>query len=131
MSVKVYSKTEPKLKKESPLEELLFSHIQFAGLPTPEREYRFAPPRRYRADFAYPDKLLLIEVEGGVWTQGRHSRGAGFTEDCSKYNLAATMGFRVLRFTGDMIKSGMAIRTIEEVLKGENQNEIKKTPRKL
>ena len=115
----------------SDLEELLFSQIQLVGLPTPEREYRFAPPRRYRADFAYPDKLLLIEVEGGVWTQGRHSRGAGFTEDCSKYNLAATMGFRVLRFTGDMIKSGMAIRTIEEVLKGENQNEIKKTPRKL
>jgi very-short-patch-repair endonuclease len=120
LSVKVYSKTQPNLKKESPLEELLFSHIQFAGLPTPEREYRFAPPRRYRADFAYPDQMLLIEVEGGVWTNGAHVRGGHYQSDCSKYNLAATMGFRVLRFTGDMIKSGLALRTIEDVLKGEN-----------
>ena len=110
----------------SDLEDLLAQQMQFVGLPTPEREYRFAPPRRYRADFAYPDRMLLIEVEGGVWTQGRHSRGAGFTEDCSKYNLAASMGFRVLRFTGDMIKSGLAVRTIEDVLKGDN--DVKKKP---
>lgn len=106
----------------SDLEDLLAQQMKFAGLPEPEREYRFAPPRRYRADFAYPDKMLLIEVEGGVWTQGRHSRGAGFTEDAKKYNLAATIGFRVLRFTGEMIKSGLALRTIEEVLKGEDDD---------
>ena len=100
----------------SQLEDLLAQHMQYAGLPTPEREYRFAPPRRYRADFAYPEKMLLIEVEGGVWTQGRHSRGAGFTNDCGKYNLAAKLGYRVLRFTSNMIKDGLALRTIEEVL---------------
>ena len=100
----------------SQLEDLLAQHMQYAGLPTPEREYRFAPPRRYRADFAYPKKMLLIEVEGGVWTQGRHSRGAGFTNDCGKYNLAAKLGYRVLRFTSNMIKDGLALRTIEEVL---------------
>ena len=100
----------------SDLEDLLAQHMQYAGLPTPEREYRFAPPRRYRADFAYPEKMLLIEVEGGVWTQGRHSRGAGFTNDCGKYNLAAKLGYRVLRFTSNMIKDGLALRTIEEVL---------------
>lgn len=109
----------------SELEETLYYQMKFAGLPEPEREYRFAPPRRYRADFAYPDKMVLIEVEGGVWTQGRHSRGAGFTEDAKKYNLAATMGFRVLRFTGEMIKSGLALRTIEQVLKGENDENIR------
>ena len=104
----------------SDLEDLLEQQMQFAGLPTPEREYRFAPPRRYRADFAYPDDMLLIEVEGGVWTNGAHVRGKHYTSDCSKYNLAASIGFRVLRFTGDMIKSGLALRTIEDVLKGEN-----------
>ena len=109
----------------SDLENLLLQQMQFVGLPEPEREYRFAPPRRYRADFAYPAKRLLIEVEGGVWTGGRHSRGAGFTEDAKKYNLAAAMGFRVLRFTGEMIKSGLAITTIERVLMGENDVETK------
>ena len=101
----------------SDLEELLAQHIQYAGLPTPEREYRFAPPRRFRADFAYPDKMLLIEVEGGVWTQGRHSRGAGYSKDVEKYNLATVNGWHLLRFTGDMIKSGMAVSTIEQMLK--------------
>ena len=106
----------------SDLEDLLFQQMQFVGLPTPEREYKFAPPRRYRADFAYPSERLLIEVEGGIWTGGRHSRGAGFTEDAKKYNLAAAMGFRVLRFTGDMIKDGSALKTIEEVLNENNKD---------
>jgi very-short-patch-repair endonuclease len=110
----------------SDLEDLLAQQMKFAGLPEPEREYRFAPPRRYRADFAYPDKMILIEVEGGVWTNGAHVRGKHYTSDCSKYNLAATMGFRVLRFTGEMIKSGLALRTIEEVL-NEKQSDLQKT----
>jgi len=109
----------------SDLEDLLAQQMKFAGLPEPEREYRFAPPRRYRADFAYPDEMLLIEVEGGVWTNGAHVRGKHYTSDCSKYNLAATMGFRVLRFTGEMIKSGLALRTIEELLNGENNVKTK------
>ena len=100
----------------SDLEELLFQHIKLVGLPEPEREYRFAPPRRFRADFAYPERKLLIEVEGGVWTRGRHTRGAGYTSDAEKYNLATVKGWRVLRFTGDMIKNGSAIDTIEKVL---------------
>ena len=103
----------------SDLEELLFQHIKLVGLPEPEREYRFAPPRRFRADFAYPERKLLIEVEGGVWTRGRHTRGAGYTSDAEKYNLATVKGWRVLRFTGDMIKDGSAIDTIEKVMKVE------------
>ena len=127
MTAKPYTKTRPKYtKEESPLEILLAQQMKFAGLPEPEREYRFAPPRRYRADFAYPDEMLLIEVEGGVWTNGAHVRGKHYTSDCSKYNLAATMGFRVLRFTGEMIKSGLALRTIEEVM-NEKQSNLQKT----
>lgn len=100
----------------SDLEDLLFQHIKLVGLPTPEREYRFAPPRRFRADFAYPERKLLIEVEGGVWTRGRHTRGTGYSADVEKYNLATINGWRLLRFTGDMIKTGEAINTIEKVL---------------
>ena len=106
----------------SDLEELLFHHILCAGLPTPEREYRFAPPRRYRADFAYPEKMLLIEVEGGVWVRGAHTRGGHYNSDCEKYNLAAKLGYRVLRFTSNMIKDGSALMTIEEVLNENNKS---------
>ncbi len=106
----------------SDLEDLLAQHIQYAGLPTPEREYRFAPPRRYRADFAYPEKMLLIEVEGGVWVHGAHTRGGHYNSDCEKYNLATVNGWRVLRFTSNMIKDGSALKTIEEVLNENNKD---------
>ena len=97
-------------------DELLFDLIAI-GMPEPVREYRFAPPRKFRADFAYPDKMILIECEGGTWTNGRHNRPVGFSRDCEKYNLAASMGFMVLRFTSAMIHSGVAVNTIEEVYK--------------
>ena len=100
----------------SDLEELLFHHILCAGLPTPEREYRFAPPRRYRADFAYPEKKILVEVQGGIYTRGAHSRGVGLERDYEKLNLAQLNGFRVFQFSRKMIESGVAVNMIEEVL---------------
>lgn len=97
-------------------EETLALHIRAAKLPTPEREYHFAPGRKYRADFAYPDAKLLIEVEGGTWINGRHNRGIGFERDCEKYNLAALLGFRVVRFTTTMVSDGSAVRALERLL---------------
>lgn len=98
------------------LELELLQHLTFADLPTPEREYRFAPRRKYRADFAWPDRRLLVEVEGGTYSRGRHVRPEGYAEDARKYNLAALQGWRVLRFTGEMVRDGSALATIEEAL---------------
>ena len=100
----------------SDLEELLFQHIKLVGLPEPEREYRFAPPRRYRADFAYPEQKILVEVQGGIYTRGAHSRGVGLERDYEKLNLAQLNGFRVFQFSRKMIESGVAVNMIEEVL---------------
>jgi len=61
-------------------------------------EFGFCKWRKWRADFAFPEHRLLIEVDGGVWTQGRHTRGAGYIADCEKFNAAAMLGWRVLRF---------------------------------
>lgn len=58
-------------------------------------EYRFAPPRRFRADFAFITEKVMIEVDGGVWTRGRHTRGAGYVKDAEKKNIAASMGWLV------------------------------------
>jgi hypothetical protein len=63
----------------------LFWQIRAAGLPYPIREFRFHPERRWRFDYAWPGAWLAVEVEGGVWTRGRHLRGAGFIRDCEKY----------------------------------------------
>jgi very-short-patch-repair endonuclease len=102
---------------KSTLEEQLLFQIRAVGLPDPEREYRFHDKRRWRFDFAYPDDKIAIEVEGGVWSRGRHTRGSGFIADCEKYNAAAELEWCVLRFPGDMINSGEAIKTIERVVK--------------
>ena len=61
-------------------------------------EFKFHPSRKWRADFAIPSRRLLIEIEGGAWSGGRHTRGAGFVGDMLKYNAAAILGYRVLRY---------------------------------
>ena len=105
---------------KSALECALALQIEVAGLPEPECEYQFAWPRRlWRFDMAWPGKMLAVEVEGGVWTRGRHVRGAGFAADCEKYNEAALLGWRVLRVTGEMVQDGRALQYVERGLKGE------------
>ena len=81
------------------------------------REFQFHPTRKWRFDFCVPDKLLAIEIEGGTWSGGRHTRGAGYAADLEKYNAAAMMGYRVFRFTTQMVHSGNAIDTIVEAMK--------------
>jgi very-short-patch-repair endonuclease len=81
-----------------------------------EREYRFHPIRKWRFDFAFPAQGLAVEIEGGVWTGGRHTSGAGFTKDMEKYNTAALRGWRLLRFTPRQVKLGVALAYIKEAL---------------
>jgi very-short-patch-repair endonuclease len=104
-------------RPKSNLEETLKLHLMASGLwPRFVRELEFAKPRKFRADFAFPHAMLLIECEGGVWQGGRHTRGLGFMRDCEKQNLAAEMGYRVLRYTMAQIKDGSAIQQIERIL---------------
>jgi very-short-patch-repair endonuclease len=65
--------------------------------PDLEREYRFSPARRWRADYCHLPTRTLIELEGGIFSGGRHTRAAGFAGDCDKYNAAAMLGYTVLR----------------------------------
>lgn len=74
-----------------------------APVLTPVSEYRFTFEREWRLDCAFPDSLVGVEIDGGTWTRGRHSRGAGYAEDCRKINHAATLGWAVLRYTSDML----------------------------
>lgn len=82
------------------------------------REFKFNPDRKWRFDFALDiPHTIAIEIEGGAYTGGRHVRGAGFYADCIKYNAAAVMGWRVLRFTPCMVKDGTAIKCVLEAIK--------------
>lgn len=100
-----------------------------------EREHVFAKPRRYRFDFALVDSMVAVELEGGTFSAGRHTRGLGFRSDLRKYNLATALGWRVFRFDREMIENGEMIDTIKEAIKSENhtgavKTTAKRTPRK-
>ena len=82
----------------------------------PVAELVFAPPRRWRFDFAFPDKMIAVEIEGGIWIQGRHTRGSGFVKDLEKYNQATRMGWRVYKFTPTELRKGIAQAYILDVL---------------
>lgn len=116
---------------ESMLEKQLKA-LQISGY---EREYRFvaihvgfgagirqrlsrAKLKDWRFDFAWPEKMLAVEVEGGGWAQGRHTRGKGFHEDLIKYDAAMRLGWSVYQCSPDMVKSGHALKTIEALLSG-------------
>ncbi|WP_245693507.1 endonuclease domain-containing protein [Deferrisoma camini] len=108
-----------RLRMGSRAEEELAVQVQVAGLPEPEREFRFHPARKWRFDFSWPDRRLAVEVEGGVWTQGRHVRGQGFEADCEKYAEAVAMGWRVMRVTPRQIRDGRALDWITRALRRE------------
>ena len=110
--------------KQSPGEAMLALHLRAAGIHAIP-EFQFCPGRKWRADFAIPECMLLIEVDGGnrlgtigkdgkAYAIGRHTQD----EDMMKLNLAAELGYRVLRFSPKMVKSGLALQTIERILKG-------------
>lgn len=95
-------------------------------IPTPAREYRFHPVRRWRFDFAWPSHKLALECDGGQWTRhgGRHARDS----DREKLNAAAVLGWRVLRYSGKMLQKPEAvIGQIKKALEVQHEYGINKT----
>lgn len=103
-------------RPDSNAERALLTELKWLKLPIPVREYRFALPRKWRFDFAWPELLLAVEVEGGGYIGGRHTRGKGLENDCEKYAEALCLGWRVLRVTPKQVISGEAIAWLEKLL---------------
>lgn len=103
---------------DSPLVASLLRQIASAGLPAPVQEHRFHATRRWRFDLAWPDRMIAVEVDGGVWSGGRHTRGAGFVGDCEKANEATAMGWRVFRFPTPHVSDGSAVAMLRRLLNG-------------
>lgn len=86
------------------------------GLPGPVVEYKFHPKRKWRIDYAWPEFKLAVEVEGGVYSRGRHVRPGGFMGDIEKYNALTLAGWHLLRFTWGQMRSGEALELIREFI---------------
>ncbi|HHQ4445031.1 TPA: hypothetical protein ACSP3U_000151 [Aeromonas hydrophila] len=79
---------------------------QLVGFPDPATELVFHPKRRWRLDFAWPTRMIAVEIHGGIHSGGRHTRGKGFVEDRAKMNEAALLGWTVIEATPEHIQSG-------------------------
>lgn len=82
----------------------------FDTIPEPVEEYQFTKARKFRFDFAIPEHMIGIEVDGGnamvrydkrgiPRAVGRHTKDG----DYHKRNLATSLGWRVLAFTPKML----------------------------
>jgi very-short-patch-repair endonuclease len=101
----------------SKLEILFGLHMASLDVPMPEAEFRFHPARKWRIDFAWPSLMLAVELEGAIWTRGRHTRGAGVLGDMEKYNALTAMGWRLLRFDGRAVMTGRAASEVAALVR--------------
>lgn len=97
----------------SDLEASFDTYWRILGGPLLTPEHAFAPPRKWAFDRCHTLARVAIELEGGTWGKrnkdgeivpGRHVRGAGYTDDCIKYNRATAQGWAVFRLTSDMLR---------------------------
>ena len=108
---------------KSEAEEVFALQLQDELLPTPKRQYKFHPVRKWAADFAWPELMVIVEIEGGTFSGGRHTRGQGFANDCMKYNTATADGWQVYRFTTAQVNDLTAITFMTRVLCPPRQRE--------
>lgn len=81
-----------------------------------ETEYRFHNTRKWRTDYYISDYNLAIEIEGGVYINGRHTRPSGFMRDIEKYNQLTVYGIILLRYTPRMIKKCEFTKDLDDII---------------
>ena len=100
------------MKKHDLFRQLCIAH----NLPEPVSEYKFHPRRKFRFDFFFVDSGVAVEIEGGIWTGGRHTRGSGYQKDMEKYNLALLQGYVVYRITPSQIKKTRTYNELKQLI---------------
>lgn len=99
---------------------------RWVGYPGPS-EYCFAPPRRWRADIAWENRLI-VEVQGGIYRlpgarmcpvckqipRGGHNRPGQYESDCEKMVAAQLRGYTYFMVTPNQIQSGQAFGWIQD-----------------
>ena len=118
-------KSSSSKRKRSSLEKSAAEKLKAEGIRNYQEEYQFHETRRWRFDFAWPEQMVALEIEGGVWrgAKGGHTSGVGFTKDCEKYNTATVMGWKVLRVVGAQIRDGSMVDWVKGILSEEIEDD--------
>ena len=77
------------------------------------REHYFHPARKWRFDFAHPGLRIAIEIEGLTTGIGGHQTIDGYRKNCYKYNEACLLGWRLFRFTYEMLRDDRTYKLID------------------
>ena len=85
------------------------------------KEYIFHPTRKWRFDYAWLDLKVALEIHGGVFSNGRHTRGKGFTEDKVKMNEAQLLGWIVIEATTAQVKNGQMLKWVNDAIAVRNK----------
>lgn len=88
---------------------------QLAGAPKLARQSMLVPDRQFRFDFSHADAMVAVELDGGLFMNGGHSRGVAVESQYEKCNAAAALGWCVLKFGTKRLTSEMHL-VVEEVL---------------
>lgn len=96
--------------------------VQLVNLPKYSKEFSFHPERRWRFDYAWTEIKVALEIHGGVFTNGRHTRGKGFTEDKVKMNSAQLLDWIVIEATAAQVKSGDMLVWINKAIAKRNND---------
>jgi hypothetical protein len=88
------------------------------NIPAPATEYRFIPGRQFRADYAWLEQKLIVERQGGLFSQDERAKRAHamplkILRDYEKSNLAQLAGWTYLQFTPEQLDKGAALAVIK------------------
>ena len=100
----------------NPIEQALAYQCLADGLADFEQNYLFCETRKYEIDLAFPAQKVGIEIDGGLWAKGAHSRPIGIMRDMEKGNLLVLCGWRVLRYTPAQVMNGEALEGLKALL---------------
>lgn len=100
--------------------EEFLNQLRIARLPAPETEVRFHETRRWRFDYAWPDRKIAVEYQGGIFYGGiGHNGIKGANRDCRKFSAATALGWRLFLINAEMVRDGSAFGFIQDALNGQ------------
>lgn len=116
----MYSQTNLKGRKIAIRDYKAFflQQLKLRGFPIPEAEVMFAKPRRWRWDFAYTDRKIAIEYQGGIfYSKQGHNSIKGLRRDYEKFTEGSLRGWVIILIDAETVRSGQAVLWVERALR--------------
>ena len=113
---KVLPSVKPRVRSDR-YSASVFAWCDRGKLPRPVAEFQFHPARKWRADFAWVAEKVALEVDGGTWSGGRHTRGSGWLKDAEKRRAYAALGYLVIPVTPKELHAGIWVEPAREAMR--------------